>query len=150
MIPLIVKFLSISITFYLSIFFKVFFNLSIVSIGDLTYKSLNSWLIFGIQVRKYKKSDGRPPRCSQRESCLVIILFLTFFVQRISRKRLDRFSWNFHTWYLMIKRYYTFFCFDDVTSGFEISTILWFLIGHFVCLVSPKWVKRDIWNFHGW
>ena len=81
---------------------------------------------------------------------IIIILFLTDFVQRISRKRLDRFSWNFHTWYLMTKIYYTFFCFDDVTSGLEISTILWFLIGHFVLLGSPKRVKRNIWNFHGW
>ena len=81
---------------------------------------------------------------------IIIILCLTDFVQRISRKRLDGFSWNFHTWYLMIKIYYTFFYFDDVTSGFEISTILWFFIGPFVLLRAPKRGKRDIWNFHGW
>ena len=79
----------------------------------------------------------------------IIIFFLTVFVPPISRKRVDRFSWNFHNRYLMIKCYYTF-CFDDVTSGFEKSTILWFLIGHFVQIVSPKWVKIEIWNFHGW
>ena len=81
---------------------------------------------------------------------IIIFFCLTVFVPRISWKRLDWFSWNFHTWYLMTKCYYTFFCFDDVTSGFEISTILWFFIGRFVQIVSPKWVKIDIWNFHGW
>ena len=81
---------------------------------------------------------------------IIIFFFLTVFVPWISRKRLDRFSWNFHTWYLMLKIYNTFFCFDDVTSGFEISTILWFLIGHFVQIVSPKRVKIDVWSFHGW
>ena len=38
----------------------------------------------------------------------------------------------------MIKIYYTFFCFDDVTSGFEISTILLFSIGQFVQISFPK------------
>ena len=95
-------------------------------------------------------SNGRPYCYSSVSFSYYYFFFLTVFVPRISRKRLDRFSWNFHTWYLMIKCYYTFFCFDDVTSGFEISTILWFLIGHFVQIVSPKRVKIDIWNFHGW
>ena len=58
---------------------------------------------------------------------IIIFFFLTVFVPRISRKRLDRFSWNFHTWYLMIKCYYTFFCFDDVTSSFEKSPFSNFL-----------------------
>ena len=75
--------------------------------------------------------------------------FLTVFVPGISRKRLDQFLWNFYTWYLMTKCYNNFFCFDGITSGFKISMILWFLINNFVQIVSPKWVKIDIWNFYG-
>ena len=50
--------------------------------------------------------------------------FLTDFVHAISRKRLDRFAWNFQDWWRIRKTWWQIFCFDDVTSGREISSIL--------------------------
>ena len=55
---------------------------------------------------------------------IIIIFFLTDFVHAISQRRLDRFGWNFQDWCRMIKTRWQIFCFDDVTSGREISSIL--------------------------